>query len=143
MSFDLKIRDGDLVLDSKSDLDIVEDSEKLVQDILKIVSTQLGSNPFFPWYGSPITKALIGRSYDTKFVSNIASQQLRATLETLQKMQKEQLKLDQYITPQEQIAAIQNVSVERNITDARYYRIILTVLSKAFQRVPATLDVRL
>ena len=143
MSFDLKIRDGDLALDSKSDLDIVEDSEKLVQDILKIVSTQLGANPFFPWYGCPLTKSLIGRSYDTRFVSNVAGQQLKSSLETLQKMQKEQLKQDQYVTPLEQIAAIQNVSVERNITDPRFYRIFLTVLSKAFQQVPAALDVRL
>ena len=143
MSFDLRIRDGDLALNSKSALAIVEDSDKLVQDILKIISTQLGSNPFFPWYGSPITKSLVGRPFDTKFVANIAGQQIRTSLETLQKMQREQLKFDQHITPLEQIAAIQGVTVERNITDARYYRIILTVLSKAFQRVPATLDIRL
>jgi hypothetical protein len=143
MSFDLKILDGDLALNSRSDLDIVEDSEKLVQDILKIISTQLGTNPFFPWYGSPITQSLIGRPFDTRFISNIAGQQLRTALETLQKMQKEQLKFDQYVTPLEQIAAIQNVSVERNISDARYFRIILTVLSKAFQRVSTSLDIRL
>lgn len=142
MSFDLKIENGDLVLGADNDLAIVEKVDKLVQDMLKIVSTQLGSNPFFPWYGSPISKALVGRPYDSKFVSSVASQQLQATLETLQKLQKEQLlKSGQYVSPEEQIAAIRKISVEQNITDPRYYRILINAINKAYQLAPASLDI--
>ncbi len=143
MSFDLKIQDGDLVIASNGDLATVENTDKLVQDVLKIISTQIGSNPFFPWYGSPITKSLVGRAYDTNFISSIASQQLRASLERLQAMQREQLRTSQVVTPREQIAAISRVQVDRNITDPRFFKIVLTVLSKAFLQVPIELDLTL
>lgn len=143
MSFDLKIQDGDLAIAASGDLATVEDTEKLVQDVLKIVSTQVGANPFFPWYGSPITKSLVGRAYETNFITSIASQQLRATLERLQSMQKDQLRTSQVVTPREQIAAISRVHVERNVSDPRFYKIVLTVLSKAFLQVRTELDLTL
>jgi len=143
MSFDLKIEGGDLAIGPDGDLAIVENTEKLIQDVLKIVSTQIGANPFFPWYGSPITKSLVGRAYDTNFITGIASQQLRATLERLQAMQKDQLRTSQVVTPREQIAAISRVYVERNINDPRFFRIVLTVLSKAFLQVSTELEIGL
>ena len=71
MSFDLKLFGGDLEI-SNGDFSIVEDEDKLVQDILKLVSTQLGSNPFFPAYGSPISQVLIGTS-ELDFSQDIAT----------------------------------------------------------------------
>lgn len=141
MSYDLKLIQGDLQIAS-GDLAIVEKSDKLVQDILKILSTQLGANPFFPWYGSPISRSLIGTALDYKFVSQIASSQLQSSLETLQGLQKEQLRITpQLITPEEQIAAIQDVSVLRSNVDPRFYQVRVTVLNKAFRRVPAAVDI--
>jgi phage baseplate assembly protein W len=143
MSFDLRIMDGDLKVARNGDLQRVEDTEKLIQDIVKIVSTQIGANPFFPWYGSPITKSLLGRAFDRSFVSSVATQQLRTAIERLQTLQQEQLRRNQIVTPQEQIAAIQKVFVDRNIVDPRYYTIVLTVLSKAFSKVDIPLSIRL
>ena len=143
MSFDLKIMDGDLKIARDGDLQKVEDTEKLVQDIVKIISTQIGANPFFPWYGSPITKSLLGRAFDRRFVSSVATQQLRTAMERLQTLQREQMRRNQVVTPQEQIAAIQKVFVDRNIVDPRYYTIVLTVLSKAFSKVDIPLSIRL
>lgn len=140
MSFDLKLLNGDLVINN-GDFDTVEDSDKLVQDILKLVSTQLGSNPFFPAYGSPISQGLIGTAYDQEFVSNVASQQLRASLENLQQLQLNQLKSNQVVTAEEQIAAIENVLVRRSEDDPRYFYVSLIVISKAFQRVPVSFTV--
>ena len=135
MSFDLKLFNGDLVL-RDGDFDIVEDSDKLVQDVLKLVSTQLGSNPFFPAYGSPISQALIGTAFEQEFIENVATQQLRASIERLQQQQLEQIRQNQVVTPEEQIAAIEDVRVSQARNDPRYYLINLTVISKAFQRVP-------
>jgi phage baseplate assembly protein W len=140
MSFDLKLLGGDLVINN-GDLEIVEDSDKLVQDILKLVSTQLGSNPFFPSYGSPITQALIGTAYDREFLSNITTQQLQSSLEKLQKLQQDQLNYNQVVTPEEQIAAIENVYVEQSEDDPRFYNVGLSVISKAFLRVPISFSV--
>lgn len=143
MSFDLKISEGDLSINNTGSFTIVENSDKLEQDILKIISTKLGANPFHPWYGSPIESSMIGNVFDESFVSSVASSQLRTTLERLQQMQREQIKQAQIISPQEHIAAVQNVSVEQNKVDPRFYRIAVTVISKAFQRVQPSLDLRL
>ena len=143
MSFDLRLKGGDLALGSNRDLSTVEGSEKLVQEVLKIVSTDLGGNPFFPWYGCPISQSLVGTSYPTNFIASVASTQLRTSLETLQKMQKVQLSDGQVVTPQEQIAAVQDVFVARNAVDPRFFVITLTVLSKAFRTVQTSLQVSL
>jgi len=143
MSFDLRVKDGDLALGSNRDLATVENSEKLVQDVLKLISTPIGSNPFFPWYGSPIERSLIGTPFETNFIESIATQQLKSSLETLQNLQKEQLKQFQLVTPQEQIAAVQDITVQRNTIDPRFFRILITVLSKAFRQVQTSLTVRL
>ena len=139
MSFDLKLFGGDVVIQN-GDLAIVEDSDKLTQDILKLVSTQLGSNPFFPAYGSPVSQALIGTS-DIDFAQDVATQQLRASIERLKDLQQDQIKNNQIVTAEEQISAIQNVSVTQARDDPRYYFVNLTVISKAFQSVPISFAV--
>lgn len=135
MSFDLKLFGGDLVI-KDGDFDTVEDSDKLVQDVLKLVSTQLGTNPFFPAYGSPIAQGMVGTVFETEFVEDVATQQLRASLERLQDLQRDQIRQNQIVTPEEQIAAIEDVRVSQDRTDPRYYIVSLTVISKAFQRIP-------
>lgn len=144
MSFDLKLENGDLKIDSTGDIAIVENSEKLIQDILKIILTDLGSNRAFPWYGCPINKALIGTPFTKDFVSEIASQQLSNSLNTLQRMQLEQIRKNQLVTAQEQIASVERASIERNPVDPRFFSIYVTVLSKSFKRVNVpTIDISL
>lgn len=136
MSFDLKIQNGDIAIDSfNNDIKKVENSDKLIQDVLKIVTTPLSSNKFYPWYGSPITKTLIGNVLDMEFTSNMATNQLRNSLENLQKLQKVQSGT-QLVTAQELLATLENVSIERNIIDPRFYSIIVSVLNKAFVSIP-------
>lgn len=140
MSFDLKLFGGDLVI-KNGDFDTVEDADKLVQDVLKLVSTQLGTNPFFPGYGSPLGQAMVGLPYEQEFIEDVATQQLRASLERLQDLQLDQVKQNQIVTPDEQIAAFQDIKVAQAIDDPRYYIVNLTVISKAFQRIPVTFAV--
>lgn len=140
MSFDLRVSSGDLALSPDGDLERLVDTKKLIQDIVKILTTQLGANPFFPWYGSPITRSLTGRVLEERFVSSVATQQLRAALERLQTLQRGQLSENQVVTPLETLAAIQSVIVEQNPIDARFYRIFLVVLSRALQPVPISMD---
>jgi phage baseplate assembly protein W len=139
MSFDLKLFGGDLVLNN-GDLAIVEDADKLVQDILKLISTQLGSNPFFPGYGSPITQILIGTS-DISLSEEMATHQLKASIERLKDLQQDQIKHNQIVTPQEQIAVIRDVSIKQARDDPRYYYVNMTVINKAFQSVPVSFAV--
>ena len=141
MSFDLKIVNGELAINNTGDLASVENTEKLVQDVIKIISTEISSNPFFPWYGCPITQSLIGRAMESTFLSNVASVQLKTSLERLQTLQAEQLNNNQVVTPDEQIALIQNASVEQNTVDPRFYRIFVKVITKALNPVDVPLQI--
>lgn len=143
MSFDLKLINGDIVLGSNSDLSIVENGEKLTQDILKIVTTELGANKRFPWYGCPITQSLIGQVFDTIFLQSVGTNQLRFSITNLERLQKEQNRSNQLVTAQEQIGAIQKIDVFQNEIDPRFFNINLEVLSKAFRRVPMSFSVSL
>ena len=85
MSFDFKIENGDWKLNSTGDIQKVENTEKLVQDCLKILVTTVGSIPFHPTYGSLLGKNLIGNIFDTEFVSSNAQNAIKNSLESLQK----------------------------------------------------------
>jgi len=143
MSFDLKIFQGDLKIGNNGDVEQVVGAEKLTQDILKIVTTPIGGNIFFPWYGSPITNILIGNSLDTKFIFELSKSQITTALERLQELQKTQSQSYQKTEPSEMIGAIKDVLLERNQTDPRYFSVMITVLNKAFNRVNAVFDVTL
>lgn len=134
MSFDLKISNRDLVIGNDSDLQIVENSEKLVQDLLKISLTPLGSNKFYPMFGSAIGGSLIGSPLDVTFSSSVASSQLRNSIETLQKLQQAQANI-QLVTASEIIAAIQQITIERNIVDPRFFSIVIKVFTRALSSV--------
>jgi len=142
MSFDLKLKDRDIVIGSNGDLQKVEDSEKLIQDLLKIAITPLGANPLFPSYGCLISKSLAGAVIDSNITSSVASSQLRTAIETLQNLQKVQMGT-QRVSPAELIASIKNVSVLRNQIDPRFYRIFISVISRALTEENTNFDISL
>ena len=142
MSYDFRITNGDLRIDANGDLDRVEDNEKLIQEILKIAHTPLGSNVFYPWYGSPISQSLVGNALDMEFISTVASSQLQSSIENLQRLQQKQA-LEQRVTPFEQLAAIKNISITRNQVDPRFFLIVIEVLTKALSVVTTQLSVQL
>jgi phage baseplate assembly protein W len=135
MSFDLKLSGGDLIISNNGDFSKVENSEKLVQDALKILATPLGSNPFFPGYGSPLTSSSIGAAQSPSFASDVLTQNIRASMELMMQLQKDQLRVNQTVTAEEQLAAIGNIFVQQDAVDPRMYIAKLTLISKAFMRV--------
>jgi phage baseplate assembly protein W len=143
MSFDLRINQGDLVIGQNGDLDQVNDLEKLIQDILKILMTPLGANLFFPWYGSPLSDVSIGQVLDSVFVESMIQQIIRSNLDTFQKLQKQQAASGQRVTAGELLAAVQSVNVHRNVVDPTFWTISVKILSKSLKPVEAVLDVTL
>jgi len=134
MSYDFRILNGDLVIGADGDIGKVEDTEKLIQEILKMAHTPLGSNLFYPWYGSPISKSLVGNALDMEFLSTVASSQLQTSLENLQRLQQRQ-SLEQRVTPFEQLMAIKNISITRNQVDPRFFLVVIDVITKALSVV--------
>ena len=141
MSFDFKISAGDWSIGPDGDIAKVQDTDKLIQDILKMVTFPIGGNPFFPWYGSPVSKSMVGQSFDMEFLSTIGSSQINTSLSTLQKLQSEQAR-SQRVTPYEQIAAIQQVMIERNRVDPRNFSVLIKVATRALLSVTAELVIK-
>ena len=141
MSYDLKIINGDLSIGGNGDIVKITDSDKLIQDILKILTTPLGTNKFFPSYGSPLTKTLIGTTYDFNFIGPMASNQIDSSLNLLKQLQQLQMSSGQSVSPFELISAVQQTKVERNQTDPRFFRVFVRVLNRALTTASTAFDV--
>jgi hypothetical protein len=140
MSFDLKITNGDFTL-SNGDLATVNGQDKLIQDILKIAITTAGANPLQPWYGSLVSRTLIGSHLQTDIVISVAQSQLKNALENLKNLQTLQTASGQKTTPDELLSFISEVSVTRNASDPRLFSVRIKVLNKAFGKVSTAFNV--
>lgn len=134
MSYDLKIISGDLVI-KDGDLKIVTGTEKLVQDLLKILLTPVGANPSFSWYGSYVSKNLIGMTIDPDLVQAHGESQVRSALTNLMNLQKLQANSFQRVDPSEHIAGISNLSIKQNDINPTLYEVTVKVLTKALTQV--------
>jgi hypothetical protein len=134
MSFDLKISGGDLVI-KNGQLQSVIDSEKLIQDILKICLTTAGSNPIHPWYGSFISRTIVGNPNYNSMLIHIGKSQLNTALQNLKDLQDLQVKSFQRVSADEQIAAIQDISININNIDPRLFDVSVRVVSKGLKPV--------
>lgn len=143
MSFDIRIRNGDLSIGQDGDFEKIQDTDKLVQDILKILMCPVGSNVFFPWYGSNLAGTMVGDVFDEVFRKTVIEQQIRSNLETLQRLQRDQASQGQRLSPGELLAAIQEVLVNRNVVDPTFFSISVKVLTKGLRSATAVLDVSL
>jgi len=140
MSFDLKLKNGDISI-LNGQLETVQDKDKLIQDILKIAITPAGSNVFNQWYGSFISKTLIGSHLDTAIITDAAENQLRTSITTLQALQGIQLESFQKLSAEEQLAAIVGILVQRNDTDPRLFIVKITVLDRTYNKVQTSFTV--
>jgi 2-succinyl-5-enolpyruvyl-6-hydroxy-3-cyclohexene-1-carboxylate synthase len=132
MSFDLKLINGDFSL-KNGQLETAVDSEKLIQDILKICLTPAGANPIHPEYGSFISKTLIGSSLDPSIIIQVGKSQLSNCLENLKNLQSLQVKSFQRVTADEQISSVSNIIVQFSEIDPRLINVEIRVFSKGLK----------
>ena len=140
MSFDLKIINGDLVINQGA-LQTVQDSEKLIQDILKICLTDVGSNPMHPSYGSFLSRSVVGNPAKSNVIVQIAQSQINTCLTNLQQLQQLQLKSFQKVSADEQLGAIIGISVVRSSFDLRLFNITIKCMTKGFQPITTAFTV--
>jgi phage baseplate assembly protein W len=142
MSFDLKIQRGDLVLDSSGQLNIVERNDKLVQDIIKVLLTDLGENKFHPYYGSPTGKLDVGSILDQDFFKTKIEDGVIQAINNLIALQKNQSKY-QYITPGETILEVSGVRVSRDTNDPRMWSVFVSVITLELEEISQTVTIRI
>jgi phage baseplate assembly protein W len=128
MSFDLALSKGDLSIGSDGDLAKVQNTSKLVQDVLKILHTPLGANPYFPNLGSPITTLDIGMNMNQQFLESRVENSLRSVIQTMQNIQRKQA-LIQVVSPSEVIQQIVEIRAAQDQDEPRQFNIFIQVLS--------------
>lgn len=135
MSNDLQIVNGDLAITPDGDLNLISESTKLRQDLLKISLTTQGTNRYHPWYGNAVGLANIGQSaHLPSTVKSIASTTLKESLGNLILLQREQ-RLRQEVTPGEAILNIKDIIVEQDEIDPRQYNIKYFVVNESLLEV--------
>jgi hypothetical protein len=134
MSFDLKITGGDFVIKNGL-LHTVVDSEKLIQDILKICLTSAGSNPLNPAYGSFLSRTIVGNPNYTDVLVQIGKAQLTTSLDSLKTLQEMQVQSFQRVSADEQISAILDISIFRSDIDPRLFTVNIKAITKGFKPI--------
>lgn len=142
MSFDLKLLNKNLVLDNGK-LSIVTSTNKLIQDILKIILTPIGSNPSFPWYGCALVESMPGLNLDPTTRNALIQSQIKNCIDNLVALQLAQKKSSQNVSAAEHIASISDISVIQDSRDPRGIIITIKVLTKAFNTVTTSFSVTL
>lgn len=130
MSFDLKLSNGDLVIEPDGGLKKVYNEEKLTQDLLKIVLTPQGSSILYPWYGSPLNERTIGTLLDPKILKFEMVNAVQLAIRNLIELQRAQERDGQYISPAETIGQILEIDILRSPYDARTYYLKIKVAAR-------------
>lgn len=140
MSFDLKILKGDIATSSGGP-QTVTGTDKVRQDILKILLTELGSNKFHPAYGSKLGAIQIGYIADPELVDSDLRSSAEEAILKLMNLQGSQSKV-QFVSPEERILAINYIDVTRDKLDPRMYNIGISVTTQRLKTIEDTVAVR-
>lgn len=130
MSFDLALSKGDIYLGTDGDLAKVRNTSKLVQDVLKVIHTPIGGNPFYPTIGTNLTAENIGENISQQFAETKVAASVTQAIQIVQNIQRRQ-ELVQIVTPEEKVVKIANLEVGQNSQEPRQYDIRLSVLTES------------
>jgi len=141
LSFDVKILNGDISIGQDGDFAIVVNSAKLVQDVIKFVTTDQGSSKFHPQIGSLISERLVGKVLTPENTTTVLQGSVQEAIVMLQKLQKQQAQ-SQILSPAETIVSIQDISVTRDKIDPRQLNVILKIQTADGNLLTETVAVR-
>ena len=141
MSFDLQIKNNDISVSSTGDVNIVVNTDKLIQDVIKILLTSQGTNKFYRWYGSTIAKRVIGEVLGPYYTKVEMTRAIEDSLNNLMKLQQAQA-LYQDTSASETLSGINYIDIVREDSDPRLYSIIVSVLTKKLTAVETTFQLR-
>jgi len=128
MSFDARLENGDLVINE--DIEILEDTDKLLQDSIKLLLTPLGSWIFDPQYGTKLSIDLIGEALPSWISEQNLSSLVIAAFEHYKDIQKAQVASGQFLSDAERLASVANVEVFRDRSDPRQFNTFITLVTR-------------
>jgi len=111
---------NDLNYDSNKDIEIIENSSRIKQDIVKILSTRIGENLIFDGYGSEL-KSLIGQNFIQTNIQTIIKNTILYAISYIDT-------LENSADSSERIKEIKNVQITRDKYDPRIVYIKLEII---------------
>ena len=141
MSFDLALINSDLKIKADGSIRIAKDTNKLRQDVIKIILTPLGSVKFHQWYGSNINEGNIGQVPSDNMLFENISTSISDSLEKLQTLQRAQA-TGQRVTLSELISIIEDIGVQRSINDLRQVQVVVSILTRGLTKIDEVFAIR-
>lgn len=142
MSFDLAIINSDLSILPNGEIRTVSDTEKLRQDVLKIILTPLGSNDFHPWYGCAVADNIIGKNMPDNLILLEIQTSITQSLERLKSLQAQQSS-SQKVSLAELINIIGEIIAYRSHGDYRQIKVEVTIYTRRLTRIQETFTLTL
>lgn len=142
MSFDLKIKNGDLSIGDSGALDVVSGNNKIRQDIVKILLTNIGENRFHSRYGSDLGAFKIGDVSDQKMIELDLKRSVEEAIRYIMFLQKNQSKY-QVLSLSEIILEIVDIRTERDSSDPRLYNIYISILTQKLDQIEEIITIRI
>lgn len=106
--------ENDYRFDEAGQFITIENEDLLYQAALKIIMTDKGSNPYYPWYGASIQSRIGSKAVSG--VATLINEDIRRALTKLQDLQKEQSKF-QKVTFKERLFSIVSVQSRPHVQD--------------------------
>lgn len=141
MSFDVKLVKGDLSFDDQGRIELVRNNNKLVQEVLKLISTTLGSDAFVSNYGISGINDLTGSYTTAAITEQRLESEIRTGIENLLVEQRELIR-QQVLTPGERIRNIDRVVVEQDELDPRQYNVYIELTTGELTPITVTAEIR-
>lgn len=107
MSYDVKVSDGDWVIDNLGNISTVEKYDKLAQDLDRMIRTPKGTDPFDSSEGSGISD-LLGKRLDNDLFGSVLSKEVYNGINNIVKKQQLQA-LKQLLSDEESIYQVNGV----------------------------------
>ena len=126
MSFDARLQSGDLVI--SDDIEIIEDTDKLIQDSIKLLLTPLGGWFADPNYGTKLSIDLIGQAVPSWIGAQNTESMIRAAFQYYKAIQSSQIESGQLLSDAERLFKVAQVEVFRDDTDPRQFNTYLTLV---------------
>lgn len=142
MSFDLKIKNGDLSIGNSGALDTVSGNNKIRQDIVKILLTNIGENRFHSRYGSDLGAFKIGNVSDQTMIELDLKRSVEEAIRYIMFLQKNQSKY-QVLSLSEIILEIVDIRTERDSSDPRLYNIYISILTQKLDKIEEIITIRI
>jgi len=130
LSFGLKITNGDIELSGGS-ISLLQNKDKLIQDVLKILFTSTGENKIHPWYGTPLLSRVVGQSTISDVIEKEVIDAISYGLGNLKTLQQLQEQDSQFVTPQEMLASVKKIEVKLNEQDKRKLVISIEIVARS------------